>query len=144
MSGNFNSFYGQSEVPDAPRGSQSMPYDESQGQSEPYGNAPRAESIGAFASAPFGVPALTIDPQFDSSFFVSSPSYDSPQLISPLAEAGLEHSQEASPLESTPPGRTKRKGSDGGHVKHRRTRSGCYTCRNRRVRVRHYFKQTVL
>lgn len=30
----------------------------------------------------------------------------------------------------------RRIGAAGEHVKHRRTRSGCYTCRNRRVKVR--------
>lgn len=33
--------------------------------------------------------------------------------------------------------RSRRKSSQTGeHVKHRRTRSGCYTCRSRRVKVR--------
>jgi len=37
-----------------------------------------------------------------------------------------------------PPSNRGRKKSTPGleHVKHRRTRSGCYTCRNRRVKVR--------
>jgi hypothetical protein len=34
------------------------------------------------------------------------------------------------------PNRTRRKSSQGSeHTKHRRTRSGCYTCRTRRVKV---------
>lgn len=31
--------------------------------------------------------------------------------------------------------RMRRRAAPGDHVKHRRTRSGCYTCRNRRVKV---------
>jgi transcription initiation factor TFIID subunit TAF12 len=34
--------------------------------------------------------------------------------------------------------RNRRKSAPGlDHIKHRRTRSGCFTCRNRRVKVRH-------
>jgi len=33
--------------------------------------------------------------------------------------------------------RSRRKSAPGlDHIKHRRTRSGCYTCRSRRVKVR--------
>lgn len=34
--------------------------------------------------------------------------------------------------------RNRRKSAPGAdHIKHRRTRSGCFTCRSRRVKVRH-------
>jgi hypothetical protein len=35
--------------------------------------------------------------------------------------------------------RNRRKPAHGEHVKHRRTRSGCYTCRSRRVKVGYPF-----
>lgn len=37
--------------------------------------------------------------------------------------------------------RNRRKSAPGAdHIKHRRTRSGCFTCRSRRVKVRHSFE----
>lgn len=38
---------------------------------------------------------------------------------------------------SDPNARVRRRPGPGEHVKHRRTRSGCFTCRQRRVKARH-------
>jgi hypothetical protein len=37
-----------------------------------------------------------------------------------------------------PPGKRRRQVQTAEGVKHRRTRSGCYTCRQRRVKVRRF------
>ena len=64
------------------------------------------------------------------------------QPMQPLSNEQLRHSYldyEEDPRAIAPAqgsARARRRTVAGGeHVKHRRTRSGCYTCRNRRVKV---------
>ncbi len=52
------------------------------------------------------------------------------------ADAGRwHHSTENQSMEESKPAPRRRRPSGNDHVKHRRTRNGCYTCRGRRVKV---------
>lgn len=54
-----------------------------------------------------------------------------------MPHAFMEHYEEAPGSAQGPNARSRRRSAPGeGQVKHRRTRSGCYTCRQRRVKVR--------
>ena len=55
-------------------------------------------------------------------------------LQNPRSE-GLDKTEESEPEEEVTTARKRSRTSKSEHVKHRRTRTGCYTCRNRRVKV---------
>lgn len=72
--------------------------------------------------------ANSVEPSFDS-------SYDTGLIEDALPNAGhwinsTGHEQMEGPKSSP-----RRRRPSGDHVKHRRTRNGCYTCRSRRVKV---------
>lgn len=62
-----------------------------------------------------------------------------PQLNSASSYADLQYLfgvQDSTMMPVSRSGRNRKRSNTGGdHVKHRRTRSGCYTCRGRRVKV---------
>jgi hypothetical protein len=66
-------------------------------------------------------------------FYSGNPSYQQPLLDTSFADFE-EPNRSVLPAQGSSRVR-KRVGAAGEHVKFRRTRSGCYTCRNRRVKV---------
>ena len=74
-----------------------------------------------------------------NSLDLSSPSIGTNDLTDVhSANAGRWHnSAEIQPMEESKPAPRRRRPSGNDHVKHRRTRNGCYTCRGRRVKVRY-------
>ena len=61
-----------------------------------------------------------------------------PGSIEPLGPANASNwinTTGQTPVEEPTPTPRRRRPSGAGHIKHRRTRNGCYTCRSRRVKV---------
>lgn len=97
-----------------------------------------------------GIPYVQDYQTFPSTFYPANfqpTSQAPPQPNSASSYADLKYLfgvQDTSLVSVNKSGRSrKRSGPGGEHVKHRRTRSGCYTCRTRRVKVRSYIWNTM-
>ncbi|KAF2475639.1 uncharacterized protein BDR25DRAFT_211783 [Lindgomyces ingoldianus] len=83
----------------------------------------------AEAHIPHGLPDTPIYHGLPGAFV----PYPEPQM----QQAYMDQYEDIPGVMGAPPGgngRMRRRSAPGDHVKHRRTRSGCYTCRNRRVK----------
>ena len=71
---------------------------------------------------------------------LSSPSNDISTYV-PSANAEPGHSSAGTKLmDESNTAQRRRRPSVNDHIKHRRTRNGCYTCRGRRVKVEYLFE----
>lgn len=72
-----------------------------------------------------------------SNFIHNGPMPHLPPYVSESLSTGIRFQDPTHPLASAQGGSRNRRrvAASGEHVKFRRTRSGCYTCRNRRVKV---------
>ena len=88
---------------------------------------------GLYPSAPQDISNATTN-----NLNLSSPSSFANDLIDdPSSNAGRWHdSTDIQSMEEPKPTPRRRRPAGNEHVKHRRTRNGCYTCRSRRVKVR--------
>lgn len=63
-----------------------------------------------------------------------NPSIDQPEVSENIAR-WFEQDPDVGASAPKAPVKVKRRAANSDHVKHRRTRSGCFTCRSRRVKV---------
>jgi hypothetical protein len=112
-----------------------------EGFQQPGPSAPQSFPYGAphHHAQPGGAPAV-FPPQFNLHLpqhvaDPSAPFVDPQQLPNADVAHWVDQEADASPIEPKAGGKGRRKPSSSEQVKHRRTRSGCYTCRQRRVKV---------
>lgn len=96
----------------------------------PHSGAPLPRMIPDPNYGPPGIPENPFQPGITGSFV----QYIEPHMHS---EYGDMYDDVSAPPGSAQAGsaRVRQRGMSGDHVKHRRTRSGCFTCRQRRVKV---------